>query len=116
MALASATFIGDTVKFVRNFIDNNVTDPISAKREARQRFTMTSYPQRTTKYPIVTVKAENISQEKSLGQQTEQVWMRVPVEVRVWARDVKERDELSQEVYTALRENQYGTGSSTEFG
>ena len=56
MAFTSSTFLADTLLFIRNFLDSNITDPISGSRAGRDRFVMTSYPQRDVKYPIITVK------------------------------------------------------------
>ena len=36
------------------------------------------------------------------------------IEVRIWARNVKEKDELTEQVFNQLRTNQYGSGSTTE--
>ena len=119
--IASATFLTDTITFVRDKLDANVTDPISGSRAGRDRFVMTSYPQRTVKYPIITVVDSGISDERRLGLQSEATFMVYNVEIRIWARNVKERDSLTQEVYTFLRTNQFDgppltDGASVGFG
>ena len=38
--------------------------------------------------------------------------MRLKFEIRVWARNEKERDELTEQVYNQMRSNQFGGGSS----
>ena len=115
MAFTSSTFLSDTIKFIRDDLDSNITDPITAKRSGRDRFVMTSYPSRPVKYPIITVRATNINIVNRLGMQSEGVWTSIPVEIRVWARNQKEKDELSQEVFNRLRSNQFGSGSTVEF-
>ena len=116
MVLASATFLSDTIKFIRDRLDASITDPLSASRVGRERFVMTSYPKRNVKYPIITVQHMGTSQIQRLGMQSEGVQIRMPMEVRIWARNIKERDEITEEVYTFLRTNQFdGATSSTGF-
>ena len=74
---------------------------------------MTSFPQRDAQYPMIIVRDNGVSDVKRLGMQSEQSWINIPIEVRVWARNIKERDELSQSVYNFLQKNQIGTGSET---
>ena len=115
MAFTNATFLSDTIKFIRDDLDNNITDPISSSRSGRERFVMTSYPSRPVKYPIITVRAANIKMVNRLGMQSESVWMSVPIEIRVWARDQKEKDELTEQVFIRLKDNQFGANSTTDF-
>jgi hypothetical protein len=77
---------------------------------------MTSYPQRTVKYPIITVTLSNSSLVQRLGMRSEGFWTEMEVEIRVWATNMKQRDELSSLVANRIRLNQFGTGSSTDFG
>jgi len=115
MAFSSSTFLSDIVLFIRNDLRTNITDPISSKRNSREKFVMTAYPSRTVQYPIITVKNVGMNIVNRLGMQSEGVWQSVVIEVRVWARNEKERDELTQEVFEQFRTNQFGTGSSTDF-
>ena len=111
----SATFLSDTIKFIRNDLDSGVTDPISAIRSGRDRFVMTSYPTRPVKYPIITVKDIGVSAPERMGMQSEISLIRLSIEVRVWARNVKEKDELAEQVFNRLRQNQYdGASPSTD--
>jgi hypothetical protein len=117
MAISASTFISDTIKFVRDRLDANITDPISAARVGRERFVMTSYPMRGTKYPIITVREAGISQNSQLGMQSEATYINFPIEIRIWARNEKEKDFLSQEVYEYLRTNQLaGSNGNVEEG
>lgn len=110
--IQTSTFISDSVIFIRDYLQANVADPIS-NRATNEKFVMTSYPERPVKYPIITVKITNISDIRRLGMRSELHWMRLPVEIRIWARNVKEKDELSQLVFNTLRANQFGGGNST---
>ena len=117
MAITASTFISDTVKFIRDDLDSNVTDPVSASRSGRERFVMTSYPQRPVLYPIITVVSENVFQVQRLGIRSEGIWFENTFEIRVWARNMKEKDDLTEKVLTRFRTNQFGgAGPSVDFG
>jgi len=111
--VSSSTFLSDTIKFIRDDLDDNVTDPVSTLRSGRDRFVMTSYPTRPVKYPIITVKDVGVSAPERMGMQSEISLIRLSVEVRVWARNVKEKDELAEAVFTQLRQNQFGGASAS---
>lgn len=101
--------------FIRDLLVTNVTDPVSASRAGTERFVMTSYPKRAVRYPIITVIDRNISIEKRSGLRSESQWTEVELEVRIWARNTRERDNLSTSVFDVLRTNEYGSGSTSEF-
>jgi len=111
--VSTSTFIQDTIKFIRNTLSTGITDPISASRTGRERFVMTSYPQRPVKYPIITVRSEGQADIKRLGMRSESSWTKLPIEVRIWARNETEKDSLTQSVHNVLRENQFSGGSSS---
>ena len=102
----SATFMADLVNYIRDKLNSNVTDPLSGSRGGGERFVMTEYPQRKVKYPIITITDVGTTQEGKLGMASEGTALRVGVEIRIWARNVKERDTLFNEVYEYLRTNQ----------
>lgn len=115
MAFSAATFLSDTVLFIRDDLRTNLTDPINGTRKTGSNFVMTSYPQREVDYPLITVKHNGSSQIRRLGLRSEGVLFRLPMEIRVWARNIKEKDNLSEQVVTQLRTNQFGSGSTSEF-
>ena len=110
----NSTIRSDTTIFLRDSILDAVTDPITGKREASSKFVMTSYPQREATYPIITVKVKNMDQLQRMGMQSEETSVSLLVEIRVWGRNVKERDELGDDVYEFLRTAQYGTPSTVD--
>lgn len=113
--ISSNTFIKDTVIFTRDFLDSNVTDPISGSRSPAQ-FVFTSYPKKNVVYPIITVQNVNIEDGGNLGMQSELHLALLTIEVRVWARNTKERDEMAQSVIELLRANQFPfTSGTSEF-
>lgn len=109
----SNTFLTDVIILMRDKLNSNIVDPLSGSRAGNERFVMTSYPQRAVKYPIITVVDNSPSQLSRLGMQSEETSMRLNLEIRIWARNVSERDKLFQEIYTFLRTDQFGTNSST---
>lgn len=102
----SATFLADAVNLIRNKLASNVTDPIASSRPSGQKFVMTSYPQRPVTYPVITVIDRNISQPQRLGMGSEGTSIFITLEIKIWARNVKERDELFDSIYNYLRQNQ----------
>ena len=112
-SIASATFVADTINFIRDKLASNITDPISSSRVGNEKFIMTSYPKRPVKYPLITIVDSGVSQPVRLGMQSEGTVITIPLEIRIWARDVKERDELFDTVYNWLRTNQFGGSDAT---
>jgi len=109
----SSTFVADLVILIRDKLLSNITDPESSKRATADKFVLTEYPRRAVHYPIITVRDTRIRQEQRLGMQSEGTILRLGVEVRVWARNVVERDEIFDEVHNYLRTNQLGATSLT---
>jgi len=102
----SSTFLSDTINLIRDKIKTNITDPISSIRPANEKFCLTSYPKRAVTYPVITITDRGIIQPSRLGMASEGTLINIDVEIRIWARNVKERDELTQQVYEYLRTNQ----------
>lgn len=77
---------------------------------------MTSYPSRASTYPLITIKDLNTDSSQILGLQSEAMLSKVTMEIRVWGRNTKERDQISDEIWNELRLNQIGaTGTSQAF-
>ena len=112
----TTTFLSDITIFLRDDLLTNITDPISASRPTNHKFVMTSYPQRGATYPLITIRNTNVSDIKRLGMQSELHWINIPMEVRVWARNVKEKDELSQQVINRLRDFELNTSGTVDAG
>jgi len=110
----SSTLLSDTILFIRNDLRSNIIDPIASTRSSNEKFLMTSYPKRNTTYPIITVRGEIASSSK-LGQQSEKHLMNFRMEIRIWARNEKEKNNLFDEVFTRMRINQYCLSSVESF-
>lgn len=106
LTVASSTFLADAINLIRDKLRTNITDPISSSRPGTEKFVLTSYPKRGVTYPIITVTDRGIVQPQRLGMASEGTVIRMTIEVRIWARNVKERDELFDSVYDWLRDNQ----------
>ena len=110
--ITSENFISDSTLFIRDILRENIVDPL-ARLGSGTSFIYTSYPKDDIKYPIITVKPMNTADIRRLGMQSEKVAMSLPYEIRVWGRNEKEKDNLTQDVYNHLRGNQFGAGSET---
>ena len=107
--ISSATYVADLVNFIRDKLASNITDPLASVRTSGERFVMTEYPRRAVRYPIVTVTDRGSKQEQRLGMQSEGTILRLTLEIRVWGRNVKERDELYDSIHNYLRTEQFDT-------
>jgi len=108
-----SSFIGDILYFIKNDLTTNITDPIQSQRSGTSKFIMTSFPQRAVKYPLVTIKLTNQEATRA-GMQTTAMDVVVTLEIRVWARNEKEKDVLSTNVYTRLKSMQFVANGSRE--
>jgi len=105
--IQSSTFIENIVLFIRDKLRAQITDPISRAGNGTS-FVFTSYPKVQVQYPIITVKQLNL-QTRKLGMSSETHFATIGLEVRIWARNSKECDELSSDVVDALRQAEYGS-------
>jgi hypothetical protein len=103
MPLQASSILSDIVKYVRDDL-NNITDPLTA-RSGGERFVMTSYPQRPVKYPIITVQVDSMATDLVLGMQSTSQYVDIPIEIRIWARNEKEKDGLTDSVLNRIRTN-----------
>jgi hypothetical protein len=108
----SATFVADLVNYIRDKLLSNITDPLGS-RSGNNRFVLTEYPQRPVRYPIITVTDSGSRQEAKLGMGSQGTALRLTLEIRIWARNVKERDELFDEIHEYLRSNQLSGDETT---
>ena len=97
-SVSSATFLSDTIVLIRDKLKTNISS-VSSR-------VYTSYPQKNVIYPMISVTDRGITQPTRLGMASEGTVISINVEIRVWARNTKERDEITQEVYNYLRDNQ----------
>ena len=97
--------------YIRDLLINGITDPSSTSRPSDSKFCMTSFPQRTVHYPLITVEQLNF-RDVQLGISTQQSIIEIGMEINIWSKSTKQRDQLADNVYNTLRTNQL-TGSSS---
>jgi hypothetical protein len=94
----SQTFLADAIVLIRDKLRSNISSVNSR--------VYTSYPKEGVVYPMITIVDRNISQPARLGMGSESTAITIELEIRIWARNVKERDEIFDSVYNYLRNNQ----------
>ena len=102
----STKVLSGTILYIRNTLRTNITDPEQSTRPSNEKFVMTSYPRRDVMYPIITVRGK-INGDQKLGQRSEKHLVDIRIEVRIWGRNEKEKNELFDSVYNKLLTNQY---------
>ena len=116
MTVESGTFIRDTLFFIKDSLTSGVIDPLVSTRNSQSKFIMTSYPNRLTQYPLITIKLTNYS-GTSAGMQTNAMDIIASIEIRAWGRNQKEKDELANDCFIILRDLQFtdSTGSVANY-
>lgn len=112
MAVTRSNIIHDVLFFIKDDLDGQITDPFSSKRSAKSKFIMTSYPQKPAQYPIITLRIANIEALRA-GMQTTAQDITITLEIRIWARNEKEKEIIYQQVSNRLKNIQFtaSTGS-----
>lgn len=106
-----STILRDVLFFIKDDLLNNVNDPISAKRSSKSKFVMTSYPTRPVEYPIITLKVLNLEAVRT-GMQSSLQDITITLEVRIWARNEKEKDNLYDDTIDRLFNIQFTSSGS----
>ena len=110
--VSRSTLIADVLFFLKDAISSNVSDPLGSRSGTAQ-FVNTSYPERNVVYPIVTIKVQNLEAAR-VGLQTDTMDFIITVEIRVWARNQKEKDSIYQDILEHLASTQYSGSGSIE--
>ncbi|MDO8623458.1 MAG: hypothetical protein Q7R52_04380 [archaeon] len=91
---------------------DNITDPVSAARPSDSKFVVSSYPLRTTFFPLITIRSDGFEEIQASGFRSELMWVRLTFAIRVWARNEVEKEKLTEQLLNELRQAQYDGGSS----
>lgn len=113
MAVSSATFIKDSVLLLRSILAAQITDPISSVRSSDSKFICTSFPDKIVNYPVITIKFTGMNYAKA-GISSENAFYNLKFDIRVWARNEKEKDGLTESIVEALRDYQHGSNKTIE--
>lgn len=110
--VSRSTIVQDVLLFIKKDLNENITDPLSSTRIKKSKLVMTSYPAKPVNYPIITLKISNIEAPRA-GMQTTAQDITLTLEIRIWARNEKEKETLYQEVSNRLKDIQFtdNTGS-----
>jgi hypothetical protein len=100
-----SNLLADLFSFIKTSL-STITDPISSKRKATSKFIMTSYPQKETQYPLITIKCTNYQAPRS-GMQTTAQDIKLTIEIRIWATNEKQKDDLFVAVQNRLDSIQF---------
>jgi len=98
-----SNFIADVLYFIKNDLGSNIT-AVTSK-------VYTSYPKKNVIYPLVTIKMTNQDATRA-GMQTTAMDVTATIEVRIWARNEKEKDGIATSVYNRLRSIQFTSSGS----
>ena len=99
--ISTSTFLADAVLLFRDEIEVNITDPVT--RAGNERFVMTAYPKRLVRYPVITIIDKGITGWRKGGMGSTVSIQNLGIEIRAWARNVVERDELTQQILDRFR-------------
>jgi len=101
-AVSSSSIIGDIVTKIATFLQSSLTDPRSSRTDST--WVYPSFPDVDVEYPIVSVTHAGSSDSwTSIGTVYKEVI--VTVQVDVFSKSTKERDQVWDEIYDDLRDN-----------
>lgn len=106
------TLISDILSFIKNDLIDSISDPINSTRGIKSAFVMTSYPTKPVQYPIITIKSTNIEALRS-GMQSSLQDIRITLELRIWARNEKEKDTIYSKLLDRLANIQFTTSTGS---
>lgn len=108
-----STFTAGVLLFIKTDLLANITDPKSGTRPSKSSFVMTSYPKKEVVYPLITLKIPDRTATRA-GMQTVAMDITVPLEVRIWALNEKDKNDLYDQIFDRLRNIQFTTGGSID--
>lgn len=109
--VATATVFTSSILALRAIVDN-ITDPVSAIRPSDSKFVVSSWPLRTTFYPLISIRSDGMEEIHASGFKSELMWVRLNFAIRVWARNEVEKEKLTEQLLNELRQAQFDGGSA----
>ena len=110
--MARETLYRDILFFLKDQLDTNITDPISATRGSNSKFVMTSFPERQVKYPLITLQITNDERTRA-GMQSTNTDVTLSIEIRIWSKSVAQVDQLTQNISDHLADIQFNTSTGS---
>ena len=107
-------FIRDSTFCVHNLLSGNITDPQSANRVTGEQFTMTTWPDRSVRYPVITVQQTGF-ESNFAGIASNNTINNIDFEINVWSKSIPEKESLAGSVFAVLEQNQTITAASGLF-
>ena len=104
-------FIRDSTFCIHNLLSGNITDPQSANRATGEQFTMTSWPDRPVRYPVITVQQTGFESSYA-GIASNNTINHISFEINVWSKSIAEKESLAGSVFAVLAQNQTITAAS----
>lgn len=105
-AINRNSVIGGSTTFIRDLLAGKITDPLTG-RSGDSKFVITSYPDRSVQYPVITVQQQNLSNEPA-GVGTTETHIKLGMEINVWTKNVEQRDQLAGSVLAVIEQNRLG--------
>ncbi|MEK6885279.1 MAG: hypothetical protein AABY22_36950 [Nanoarchaeota archaeon] len=112
--ISNPSIISDAIIRIRSLLSSGLSDP-GSPRAGTEQFILTSWPERSVKYPIITLDATMGVMER-LGMQSEGAVVPVNFVINVFSKNVKQRDQLAGSVFNLLRTSQYDIDGTTGSG
>ena len=110
--VSSQTLVSDVLSFIKNDLIDSISDPINSTRSLKSSFVMTSYPTKPVQYPIITIKSTNIEAFRA-GMQSSLQDIKITLELRIWARNEKEKDTIYSKLLDRLANIQFTTSTGS---
>lgn len=107
----TGSVLRSSITYIRSVLASGVTDPISATRASDSSFVVTNFPEKSVNYPIIVISTE-LGASSKLGLYSEGLKTSLRLSVDIHSKTVKQRDQLSDDVFHHLRTTQSGTKSN----
>lgn len=105
---SAGSLIHDSILRIRDILASGITDPVT--RAGNERFVMTSFPERSVRYPLIVVKHENMT-TRPMGMNTNTAERTLQHRISVFANNTLHRDTIADQVVHQLESIQFSGGT-----
>lgn len=106
--VATGSILRSSITYLRSVIASGVSDPITATRNSNSSFVVTNFPDKDVNYPLI-VLSNDLSSSSKMGLYSEGLKHPLRLSVDIFSKTVKQRDQLTDDVFHVLRTNSSGT-------